>query len=74
MKPRERTALYWLCKGFSNKRIALAMTISEQSAKNLLRSVYDKLGVHGRAAAILVASERYSLFETTAQVKPPKAQ
>lgn len=52
---RERQIFELLCGGSSNADVASALGISEQTTRNHLSHLYEKLGVHSRAAAILFA-------------------
>ncbi len=47
---REREIVGLICQGFRNKEIAEKMFISEQTVKNHLHNVFDKLGVSDRLA------------------------
>lgn len=53
LSPRERRLLILLSRGLSNKEIAWEFGIKEQTVKNYLRSVYEKIGVHDRVSALL---------------------
>jgi len=53
LTPRERRLLILLSRGLSNKEIAWEFGIKEQTVKNYLRSVYEKIGVHDRVSALL---------------------
>jgi DNA-binding CsgD family transcriptional regulator len=53
LSPRERQLLLLLTKGLSNKEIAWELGIKEQTVKNYLKPLYDKLGVHDRVSALL---------------------
>lgn len=55
---REREVLRLVAQGLCNKEIARAMTVTEQSVKNKLTSVYAKLGVSDRTYAVVVAITR----------------
>ncbi len=52
---RERQTFALLCDGSSNASIASTLGISEQTTRNHLSHLYEKLGVHSRAAAIVFA-------------------
>lgn len=54
---RERQLLMLLARGLSNKEIAGEFLIKEQTVKNYLRPLYDKLGVHDRVSALLKLRE-----------------
>lgn len=51
LTPREVEVLTLLAQGFTNKEIAELLVISANTVKRHLKSVFDKLGVHTRAAA-----------------------
>ncbi len=55
---RETEVLRALCDGASNQEIAVALTISDGTVKYHLSNVYRKLGVTGRAGAVLWTYER----------------
>jgi DNA-binding NarL/FixJ family response regulator len=52
---RERTIIGCLTQGWRNRDIAERLTISEQTVKNHLRSIYDKVGVSDRLELVLYA-------------------
>jgi DNA-binding CsgD family transcriptional regulator len=55
LSPRQREALLGACHGLSNKEIASAMHTTEQTIKNQMSSVYARLKVPNRSAAIAYA-------------------
>jgi NarL family two-component system response regulator YdfI len=55
---REREVLAGVARGERSKEIAARLGISERTVKAYLSSIYAKLGVDSRAAAIAVAAER----------------
>jgi DNA-binding NarL/FixJ family response regulator len=48
---REREVLELVAQGLSNKEIARALVITTNTVKRHLKSIFEKLGVHTRAAA-----------------------
>ena len=54
---REHEVLIQLAKGLTNREIADALFIAEQTVKNHVSEIYAKLGVHDRAQALLLALE-----------------
>lgn len=52
---RERQAFTLLCDGLSNEAIATKLDISEKTVRNHISSLYEKLGVHSRAEALVLA-------------------
>jgi ATP/maltotriose-dependent transcriptional regulator MalT len=55
LSPREQDVLTLLCDGLANDEIAQRLFISPSTVKVHLRHVYEKLGVHTRAQAIVQA-------------------
>jgi NarL family two-component system response regulator YdfI len=58
LSEREREVLAGVAQGERNKEIAARLGISERTVKAHLDSVYNKLGVDSRAAAVSVAHQR----------------
>lgn len=52
---RERTIVSCLTQGWRNREIAERLKITEQTVKNHLRSIYDKVGVSDRLELVLYA-------------------
>ncbi|MEP7245804.1 MAG: response regulator transcription factor [Gammaproteobacteria bacterium] len=55
LSPRELQILESLSDGLSNKTIAYQLTLSEETVKSHLRSLYEKLGAADRAHAVSIA-------------------
>lgn len=55
---REREVLNRIARGDRSKEIAVELGITERTVKAHLASIYNKLGVDSRAAAIAVAAQR----------------
>ena len=58
LTPRELDVLRLVSRGRSNKEIAAAMFVSEETVKTHMKSLFGKLNVHDRAAAVTVAAQR----------------
>jgi DNA-binding NarL/FixJ family response regulator len=52
---REKTVISYLMQGWRNREIAQHLSITEQTVKNHLRSIYDKVGVSDRLELVLYA-------------------
>jgi len=52
---RERRVLTLVAAGLSNAEIGSKLFISEKTVRNHLTPIFDKLGVHSRARAIVLA-------------------
>jgi len=52
---RERAVIGCLMQGFRNRDIAQSLSIAEQTVKNHLRSMFDKIGVSDRLELVLYA-------------------
>ena len=52
---REKTIISYLMQGWRNREIAQHLSITEQTVKNHLRSIYDKVGVSDRLELVLYA-------------------
>jgi DNA-binding NarL/FixJ family response regulator len=52
---REKTIISCLTQGWRNREVAQHLTITEQTVKNHLRSIYDKVGVSDRLELVLYA-------------------
>lgn len=52
---REKQIIQLVAQGFSNREIGDKLLITEQTVKNHLHNIYDKLGVWGRLELALYA-------------------
>jgi len=59
LSEKEAAVLDELAKGYSNRQIAQALWLSEQTVKFHLRNVYRKLGVANRTEALRLAHDRH---------------
>lgn len=62
LSKKELEMLKLIALGYSNIEIASKMALGHQTVKNYISAIYQKLGVHTRAQAILVAN-KYNLFD-----------
>lgn len=71
---RESRVLELLRDGLSNKQIARAITVSEQTVKYHLKNLYLKLGAHGRAHAVALGGDPRSEGPPAAPVEEQRAR
>lgn len=55
LTPREMEVLEHVAKGMNNREIAKALYISENTVKNHIRNILDKLHLHSRMEAVVYA-------------------
>jgi PAS domain S-box-containing protein len=67
---RERDVLGLICEGLADKEIASRLKLAPNTVRNHVATVYSKLNVHSRSAAIVWARER-GLFAGERRVKKP---
>lgn len=58
LTPREREVLGLICEGLDDKAIAERLSLSGNTVRNHVASIYAKIGVNRRAAAVVWARER----------------
>lgn len=58
LRPRERQVLAFIAKGMSNQEIALQLGIAEQTVRNYISGIYEKIHVNSRAEAVVWARQR----------------
>jgi two-component system NarL family response regulator len=58
LTPRELDVLRLVSRGRTNKEMAVAMFISEETVKSHMKGLFQKLGVHDRAEAVGIALQR----------------
>jgi len=56
---REKTVISYLLQGWRNREIAQHLSITEQTVKNHLRTIYDKVGVSDRLELVLYAIHQH---------------
>jgi len=55
LTPKQKKVVYHIARGESNKQIAKLLNVSEQTIKNHLSSIFQKLGTQNRAQTAVVA-------------------
>lgn len=58
LTPREHEVLALVCKGMTDPEIAAELALSRNTVRNHVASIYDKIGVHRRSAAVVWGRER----------------
>jgi PAS domain S-box-containing protein len=58
LTPRERQVLSLICQGESDKEMSVTLRLSPNTVRNHISSLYNKIGVRRRAAAVIWARER----------------
>jgi DNA-binding NarL/FixJ family response regulator len=68
---REKTIIGCLIQGWRNREIGQQLSITEQTVKNHLRSIYDKVGVSDRLELVLYAiQQRLELPPINTRTRP----
>ena len=69
---REKMVISYLMQGWRNREISTHLAISEQTVKNHLRTIYDKVGVSDRLELVLYAiHQRLELPAVQTTAPPP---
>lgn len=58
LSPREREILISIAQGHTNAQIASGLFLSEKTVRNHITRIFEKLGVHSRAQAIVLAKDK----------------
>ncbi|MCA6125776.1 response regulator transcription factor [Bradyrhizobium sp. WSM 1704] len=67
---REREVLGLICEGHSDSEMSRKLNLSENTVRNHIASLYRKIGVNRRSAAIIWARERAITSNANLSVKP----
>jgi DNA-binding NarL/FixJ family response regulator len=60
LSPREEEVVHWVADGSTNREIAEKLGLSENTVKNYLFRIFEKLGISSRVELILYASSQFS--------------
>ncbi len=60
LAPREQEVVHWVSEGLTNREIADRLSLSENTIKNYLFRIFDKLGVSKRVELILYAASQFA--------------
>jgi DNA-binding NarL/FixJ family response regulator len=67
----DKTIISYLMQGWRNREIAQHLSITEQTVKNHLRSIYDRVGVSDRLELVLYAIRQKMVLPP---IPPPQAE
>jgi DNA-binding CsgD family transcriptional regulator len=73
LTPRERQVIAMVAAGSSNKEIARAYSVSEQTVKHHLTRIFDKVGASSRVELAMIAT-RQALIDPSQPVQRPGAE
>jgi PAS domain S-box-containing protein len=65
LSPREREVLGLICQGLTDNQIAEKMSVSRNTVRNHVTTIYGKLDVHRRSSAIVWARDRGFIGDRT---------
>jgi DNA-binding NarL/FixJ family response regulator len=60
LSPREQQVVRWMADGLSNREIANEMHLSENTVKNYVYRIFNKLGVSNRVEVVMYAASQRS--------------
>ncbi len=69
---REKTVISYLMQGWRNREISTHLSISEQTVKNHLRAIYDKVGASDRLELVLYAIHQRMELPPVLSTVPPR--
>lgn len=69
---REREILAMICEGRSDAEMGRLLGLSQNTVRNHVASLYRKIGVNRRGAAIIWARERAVTVQDVMMLKPPR--
>jgi DNA-binding NarL/FixJ family response regulator len=72
LSKREEDVVRWLAEGLTNNEIAHELGISENTVRNYLFRIFNKLGVSNRVEVVIYASNQ-SHTRMTSRALPPRA-
>jgi len=73
LSPREQDVIRWLVAGLTNRGIARELKISENTVKNYLFRIFNKLGVSSRVEVVLYAASQRWVASTPSPAARSKA-
>jgi DNA-binding NarL/FixJ family response regulator len=67
LSKREQDVVRWLAEGNTNREIARKLSISENTVKNYLFHIFNKLGVSSRVEVVIYAASQKAAGQSTRQ-------
>jgi two-component system, NarL family, nitrate/nitrite response regulator NarL len=74
LAPREQEVVYWVAEGLTNREIADRMGLSENTVKNYMFRIFDKLGISKRVELVLYAASQFPGWPATGSTKNPATE
>jgi two-component system nitrate/nitrite response regulator NarL len=74
LAPREQEVVHWVAEGLTNREIADRMGLSENTVKNYMFRIFDKLGVSKRVELVLYAASQFPTWPPTGATKIPATE
>jgi DNA-binding NarL/FixJ family response regulator len=69
---REQEVVRWMADGLSNREIAKEMGLSENTVKNYVYRIFNKLGVSNRVEVVMYAASQRPNVRSRYSVSPPQ--
>ncbi len=67
LAPREQEVVHWVAEGLTNREIANRLGLSENTVKNYMFRIFDKLGISKRVELVLYAASQYARAQSPSQ-------
>ena len=74
LAPREQEVVHWVAEGLTNREIADRMGLSENTIKNYMFRIFDKLGISKRVELALYAASQFQGWPATGSTKDPATE
>jgi two-component system nitrate/nitrite response regulator NarL len=70
LTPREEEVVWQLAEGLSNREVAARLSLSENTVKNYVFRIFEKLGFSNRVEVVLYAATRMQQHQQTQEPQP----
>jgi two-component system nitrate/nitrite response regulator NarL len=74
LSPREQEVVYWISEGLTNREIADRLGLSENTIKNYIFRIYDKVGISKRVELILYAASQLAPASANTAAEMPSSE